>query len=361
MPIFMDRHDIPGVSAEDVAEAHQKDLLIQEKFDCRALTYWFDEEKGMAFCLIEAPNKQAVQNLHDHAHGLIPNQVIEVEPDLVASFLGRIEDPVKKGLSGSGIINDPAFRCVIGILIDGSAIFEFGNHIDKIKSKIRKAFNRHRGSEVIPEGEGFLASFESIDDAVRCALFFQDYFDSSKIPIKNPLQIGLAAGMPVSGDKEFFGPTIKLAKRLGMMAKPGQVISSAIVGERLADKAVDFNRLAKGNILTLNPEQEEFFNLLMEILEEDGCDAAFGINAFAKKTGISKSKLYRKITKLTGYSPNDFIKEYRLKMAVRFIHKQAGNISEIAYASGFSSLSYFSRCFQDRFGILPSIYANAIA
>ncbi|SHN19986.1 AraC-type DNA-binding protein [Cyclobacterium lianum] len=361
MPIFMDRHDIPGVSAEDVAEAHQKDLLIQGRFDCRALTYWFDEERGMAFCLIEAPNKQAVQDLHDHAHGLIPNQVIEVEPDLVASFLGRIEDPVKKGLSGAGIINDPAFRCVMGVFIDGSAIFEFGSHIVKIKSKIRKEFKRHMGLEVIPEGEGLLASFEYIDDAVRCALFLQDYFDSSKIPIKNPLQIGLAAGIPVSGDKRFFGPTVKLAKRLGMMAKSGQVISSAIVSEQLSDMAAGSNTLPEGNIFTLNPGQEEIFNLLIEILEEDGCNAGFGINALARKTGMSKSKLYRKTKKTTGYSPNDFIKEYRLKMAQRFINKQDGNISEIAYSSGFSSLSYFSRCFQDRFGILPSIYANAIA
>ncbi|MDN3687458.1 DUF4242 domain-containing protein [Cyclobacterium jeungdonense] len=109
MPLFMDRHDIPGVSAEDVANAHQKDLSIQAKFDCRALTYWFDEEEGMAFCLIEAPNKEAVQRLHNYAHGLIPNQVIEVEPNLVASFLGRIKDPAPTGDSFT-VINDPAFR-----------------------------------------------------------------------------------------------------------------------------------------------------------------------------------------------------------------------------------------------------------
>ncbi len=45
MPIYMDRHDLPGVTAKDVAEAHQKDLKIQEAHGCRALTYWFDEER----------------------------------------------------------------------------------------------------------------------------------------------------------------------------------------------------------------------------------------------------------------------------------------------------------------------------
>ncbi len=67
MPIFMDRHDIPGITAMDVAEAHKQDLMIQDKYDCRALTYWFDEKRGTAFCLIEAPRKDAVERMHDEA------------------------------------------------------------------------------------------------------------------------------------------------------------------------------------------------------------------------------------------------------------------------------------------------------
>lgn len=124
MPIFMDRHDVPGVTAKAVAEAHQEDLKIQDKFDCRGLTYWFDEEKGMAFCLIEAPSKDAVQNLHDYAHGLIPNKVIEVEPDLVEAFLGRIEDP--EGVNHAvSIINDPAFRSIMAIYLDSKTRMSF--------------------------------------------------------------------------------------------------------------------------------------------------------------------------------------------------------------------------------------------
>ena len=79
MPIYMDRHDLSGVTAKDVAQAHQKDLSIQEDFGCRGITYWFDEERGAAFCLIEAPDKNAVKEMHDHAHGLVPHQILEVE------------------------------------------------------------------------------------------------------------------------------------------------------------------------------------------------------------------------------------------------------------------------------------------
>lgn len=62
MPIFMDRHDVSDeVTAENVAQLHQEDLKIQHKFNCRGLTYWFDGVRKTAFCLVEAPNKEALK------------------------------------------------------------------------------------------------------------------------------------------------------------------------------------------------------------------------------------------------------------------------------------------------------------
>ena len=79
MPLFMDRHDIRGSTAKDVAQAHERDLEVQNRHFCKALTYWYDEPRGTAFCLIEAPSESAVREMHREAHGLIPNQVIEVD------------------------------------------------------------------------------------------------------------------------------------------------------------------------------------------------------------------------------------------------------------------------------------------
>jgi AraC-like DNA-binding protein len=59
---------------------------------------------------------------------------------------------------------------------------------------------------------------------------------------------------------------------------------------------------------------------------------------------------------LTGKSPNTFIKDYRLNEAVKLLNKNAGNISEIAFETGFSSPSYFSKCFQKKYGHFPSGY-----
>src|SRR5688572_6404401 len=83
MPLYMDLHIIPGVKARDVAQAHVQDLLIQDEHGCTVMTYWVDEKRGNVFCLIEAPEKEAVSELHGKAHGLIPHRIIEVNNNLV--------------------------------------------------------------------------------------------------------------------------------------------------------------------------------------------------------------------------------------------------------------------------------------
>jgi hypothetical protein len=60
----MDRHDpFETVTAENILNMHQEDLKIQDQFGCKALTYWFDEKRQNAFCLIEAPNAKAIQEM----------------------------------------------------------------------------------------------------------------------------------------------------------------------------------------------------------------------------------------------------------------------------------------------------------
>jgi len=107
MPLYMDRHDVSkSVTAENVAQLHKEDLKIQEQFNCRGLTYWFDDIKKIAFCLVEAPDKESIQKMHNFAHGEVPNHIIEVDENLVESFLGRIEDPDNSSSTDLNIIND---------------------------------------------------------------------------------------------------------------------------------------------------------------------------------------------------------------------------------------------------------------
>lgn len=92
MPLYMDRHNITGAAAADVAAAHQLDMAAQRKHNVKFLTYWFDGKAERTFCLVDAPSKEAVETVHREAHGLIPAEIMEVNQGLVADFLGKVED-----------------------------------------------------------------------------------------------------------------------------------------------------------------------------------------------------------------------------------------------------------------------------
>lgn len=79
--LFLDIHRLqPGsVTAEAVAEAHKKDLAIQENYGVNFINYWLDEKEGVILCLSEAPNSEAVIQTHKHAHGLVPAEIGKVE------------------------------------------------------------------------------------------------------------------------------------------------------------------------------------------------------------------------------------------------------------------------------------------
>ncbi len=79
MPLYMDVHNMDGgVSAEDVAKAHQADVETQGKHDVNYKSYWVDEKAGKIFCLVEAPNAEAANTVHREAHGLVADEIYEV-------------------------------------------------------------------------------------------------------------------------------------------------------------------------------------------------------------------------------------------------------------------------------------------
>src|SRR6476660_978209 len=114
MPLFMDRHDLPGVTAKEAAHAHVIDLAVGPKHGVQFLTYWFDAEAAAAFCLARAPSAADLAAVHREGHGLVPNVIIPVDEDNVLKFLGRIEEPVD-----STRISSP-FRTIIFTDLMGS-------------------------------------------------------------------------------------------------------------------------------------------------------------------------------------------------------------------------------------------------
>ena len=80
MSLYLDIHQhIPGLTAKAIAGAHAKDLEAQAKYGVKYLKYWFDEGTGKAFCLVEAPSKEAAAAVHREAHGLVADEINEVK------------------------------------------------------------------------------------------------------------------------------------------------------------------------------------------------------------------------------------------------------------------------------------------
>ena len=370
----MDRHDVPGITALEIAEGHKQDMKLQHKYKCNVMTYWFDEKKGTAFCLVEAPNKKSVKDLHKNAHGLVPNYVIEVDTVLVEAFLGRIGDPhsevIKDSDNKNDVLMDSAFRTIMVTELKDTVLIK--SRLNNKKSSeiirthnniIQSSIEKYEGTLVKETFEGFIVSFNSVTNSIKSAIDIQKRiksFNSLKPVVEVRVGIGLTAGEPVTGKNNIFGDVVDLAKRLCYITDNNQIMLSSTVTEHY-----DMNRNEKApgenSIKSLFPVDEEFLNRLMNLTEKIWNRNVFNVNDFGKEIGLSKSQFYRKLTSLTGHSPVEFIKDYRLKKAAQLIDQHKGNISQIAFESGFSNPSYFTQCFHKKFGILPSEYEASVA
>ena len=117
MPLYMDIHNLPeGTTPEDVAKAHAKDMETQRKYGVEYAKYWVNDTGRKVFCLAHAPSAEAAEQVHREAHGLMPEKIIEVEPDVAEVFLGGTEtSPAGAVLLPGGAPNerDPGIRTIL--------------------------------------------------------------------------------------------------------------------------------------------------------------------------------------------------------------------------------------------------------
>lgn len=103
---------------------------------------------------------------------------------------------------------------------------------------------------------------------------------------------------------------------------------------------------------------DTFLKEIQVVIEGNLSDSLFSVEQLGKKLYMSRATLYRKILALTGQSPREFIKSYRLKRAAQLLKAHFGNIMEVSMEVGFSSTSYFTKCFKEKFQQLPSSFAE---
>jgi signal transduction histidine kinase/DNA-binding response OmpR family regulator len=100
-----------------------------------------------------------------------------------------------------------------------------------------------------------------------------------------------------------------------------------------------------------------FLKRVHEVVEEHIADEQFSVEAMARRLSVSRSQLKRKLRVLTGEAPVAFLRSRRLERAASLLRQRAGNVNEIAYQVGFQNMSYFTKCFRERFGKTPSTFA----
>ena len=247
MPIYMDRHQVEGVTRQQIADDHMADIKIQDKYNVNFMTYWFDEERDSVFCLVDAPNMIAVRKAHDEAHRNVYSEIIEVDPDLVMAFLGRLEDP--SPASGEPTV-DSAFRAIMFTDLEGSTQMISALGDDKSMELLRlhnaltrDALRAHSGREIKHTGDGFMTSFISAVSAVECAIDIQKtmarHNEENPTAVMN-LRIGINAGEPVRNDKQLYGASVNLAARLCAHAKPASILVAQVVRDISVGKKIPF-------------------------------------------------------------------------------------------------------------------------
>ena len=198
MPPYMDRHDLTGATAADLAAAHLKDLDAQARFGVEYLNYWFDYERQHAFCLAKGPDADAVAAVHRAAHGQVANQVIEVEESEVRRFMGGIASHPP----GEAYV-DTAFRVILFTDLQGSTSLtqrlgdaEAMTILRRHDRIIRDAIEAADGTVVKHTGDGAMASFRAASNALVAAVAIQRGMTHAEGAGLVPMgvRIGVAAG-----------------------------------------------------------------------------------------------------------------------------------------------------------------------
>jgi class 3 adenylate cyclase len=245
MPLFMDRHDVPGVTAEQVAEAHLADIDMGAKFGVQFLAYWFDADQGEAFCLAKAATGESLTAVHKATHGLIPNEIISVSEDNVLRLLGRMSET-----GGETRAVNP-FRTILFTDLQGSTSIlqavgqaAFMVLLTEHDLIIRRALVASRGREVKHTGDGIMASFDEVASALQCSMTIQAGFEARAAEGQTPelrVRIGIAAGEPVDHNDDLFGSTVTLASRICDAADAGRILTSDLVRDLGIERGFAFD------------------------------------------------------------------------------------------------------------------------
>jgi AraC-like DNA-binding protein len=357
----MDFHKIANVTIDDVKKAHLADEAIQDKYGVKYHQFWVNQDTGSVFCLVEGPDKETCERVHQMAHGNLACALTEVEIGFYEKLMGK-EHKVQEGhVKNNDGSEDLGYRNILIASVYGKTRAHSLTDLSQLQRPhwarkiIMQNIAAYQGRELAWEkDDSLIGVFHNASHAIQCALQIQQelmHFQQKQPEII--FKIGISASQPVTEQGDFFKEAIKLAHRLSVTVQDNQILISSLVKklckteELLADSS---------SLRSLNLKEEEFVSNLISIAEAKLADQQFDLNRLSNEVCVSRPQLYRKVMSLTGRSPIDFIRDLRMDKALALLKQKRSNIAEIAYESGFNSSSYFTKCFTDKFGCTPSLF-----
>lgn len=246
----MDIHRNVDSDPDEVHDAHMSDLEAQEKYGVKYLKYWFNLESQTVCCLVDAPDPESAEKVHEEAHGLTADKIIEVDDEVVEAFLGGgLEAAPGKMITPAGE-PDGGFRTVFFTDIVGSTNLtqqlgdEKAMQIIRIHDRIvRREIEAYGGRVIKHTGDGFMAAFPDASSAIRTAISTQKALHGHNQRSDGPplqIRIGMSAGEPVDEGEDLFGATVQLARRVCDAGGAGDILISNVVRELCLGKNFEF-------------------------------------------------------------------------------------------------------------------------
>lgn len=352
MPLFMDLHISPSgdIPIEELIKKHKADLATQNDYNVKFKSMWVNKDKGIVFCLMEGPDKNACFNVHQKAHGDTGCNIIEVDSDefdkILAKSLPNVHDIA---VTEEGII-DTAYRTVLcfEIILPLNRQLKFQKFEDFVKE--------NKGSMLFDPQPSLKAVFLFPSAAFRCANQLINSLNSTNVDYR----LAIVSGKPVEQDhNQFYGYALDLSKNLAISGEKGCIRTTQLTMDLFYKEGRNENELLNNYEVLSFPDEQFLFQLINKV-RKNLAVADFNATDLAAIVHLSRSQLFKKVRKITALTPNTLIREIKLNEAVKLLSENKTQIAQIAYNTGFNSPSYFSKIFSKRFQILPSEYTNIL-
>jgi len=345
MPLYIDLHIDRNLTLDIIKQFHVADKAIQAKYGVRYLQILLNQPQGYLFCLVEGPDKESCAKVHQEAHGNIACNILEItESDFSALLANKQVDAMDFTLNSDGML-DTGTRVLLYLNLLGAP-----EHYRAAKEIIKDVLDQDQGRS----GESFenqlIVVLDSSTTAIDKALLIRDKIIESTLPIE--LRMAVNLGPPLQEKGNFFEDVRRSVDYFSFISMNGQVTVSSKIMQLYTGEHKEKTHALK----VLSSPDERFLNQVMECIEKVWDKNDVTMPDFAREIGMSKSQLTRKLKALSNLSPNDFLKEYKLRKAIALMEDRNLNIAEVTMAIGFSNPSYFTKCFRKRFGMAPSDY-----